>query len=593
MSFHKKVDKSQLNEQELFKENLKEVRELSSRYILELEIKNLKLNEIYKILNYSNRQRLAYNELLFKLFKARKEFKKSKIYKIIYQKIIFINNLLKNKIPQNKILKKWQQEFLNYSIKELKDIKDNLNNELKNLTEKFGLNFGACQKMMNCIYKKYKLSSVSAGILANNALKAVNTLKKDNPHFKKRFTLLSIQSKIINREILFKLNENNELYFQWNNLELKPFIEDEFQQNAINSIIEYLKNPSEIDEKIVDYYLKYNQGLDICRPCYAIIIPKFIRNRYRIFIQIMIDGKPSAKLNKNNEIKHQLGVGNVGCDIGTQTLAFSSDKEVGLENLAQRGDDVEVVLNKLELIQQKIDIERRILNPEYFNTDGTIKEFEKGFRRKWKTSERLKRLKIRLQNLHRKRTINKKIANNELINKIRSLGNIIITESKNANRLKARAKTETTINEKTGKCNKKKRFGKSIQNRCPGYLQMKLQQKFQNTGGIYIEVPNNYRASQYDITVDKYIKKDLKDRYYALYDGTMVQRDMYSAFLLQNFKKEIEIKIVKNEEKIIEKIIIDKEKCKLNFNNFYQLQNKRIYQIQQNKEKIFNSGIKF
>ena len=55
---------------------------------------------------------------------------------------------------------------------------------------------------------------------------------------------------------------------------------------------------------------------------------------------------------------------------------------------------------------------------------------------------------------------------------------------------------------------------------------------------------------------------------------------MYSAFLLQNFKQE-------------NQIIIDKEKCRLNFNNFYQLQNKRIYQIQQNKEKIYNSGIKF
>ena len=206
--------------------------------------------------------------------------------------------------------------------------------------------------------------------------------------------------------------------------------------------------------------------MDISRPCYAIIIPKFIRNRYRIFIQIMIDGKST--------LKHNLGIGNVGCDIGTQTIAYSSDKEVGLENLAQRGDNVEVVLNKLELIQQKMDIERRKLNPEYFNPDGTIKEFEKGFKRKWKTSEKLKRLRIRLQNIYRKNTINKKIANNELVNKIRSLGNVVITESKNANILKVKAKTETTINKKTGKCNKKKRFGKSIQNRCPGYIQMKL-----------------------------------------------------------------------------------------------------------------------
>ena len=480
---------------------------------------------------------------------------------------------MKNKISQNtnKALKKWQQKYLNYSIKELKGIKDNLNNELKNLTEKFGLNFGACQKMMNSIYKKYKLSSVSAGILANNALKAVDTLKKDHPHFKKRFTLLPIQSKIINSEILFKLNEKNELYFKWNKLNLYPLIKDEFQKNIIDKIIQYLLDPVEIDKKAVDYYLKYNQVLNINRPCYAIIIPKFIRNRYRIFIQIMIDGKST--------LKHNLGVGNVGCDIGTQTIAYSSDKEVGLENLAQRGDDIEVALNKLELIQQKMDIERRKLNPEYFNTDGTIKEFEKGFKRKWKTSEKLKRLRIRLQNIYRKNTINKKIANNELVNKIRSLGNVVITESKNANRLKTRAKIETTFNEKTGKYNRKRRFGRSIQNRAPGYFQMKLQQKFQNTNGKYIEVSNNYKASQYDHTTDNYIKKKLDDRYYALNDGTMVQRDMYSAFLLFNIN-------------LFNKFI-DKEKCKSNFNNFYQLQNKRIYEIQQNKEKIYNSGIKF
>ena len=65
------------------------------------------------------------------------------------------------------------------------------------------------------------------------------------------------------------------------------------------------------------------------------------------------------------------------------------------------------------------------------------------------------------------------------------------------------------------------------------------------TGGTYIEVPNNYRASQYDHTADDYIKKKLSDRVYKLHDGTEVQRDWYSSYLLycydyrtQNIDKE-------------------------------------------------------
>ena len=41
-----------------------------------------------------------------------------------------------------------------------------------------------------------------------------------------------------------------------------------------------------------------------------------------------------------------------------------------------------------------------------------------------------------------------------------------------------------------------------------------MEEKFKITGGTYIEVPNDYRASQYDHTADDYIKKKLSDRMY-------------------------------------------------------------------------------
>jgi hypothetical protein len=91
---------------------------------------------------------------------------------------------------------------------------------------------------------------------------------------------------------------------------------------------------------------------------------------------------------------------------------------------------------------------------------------------------------------------------------------LFVTEHKNAKKLQKRAKN-TTFNSKS-KCNRKKRFGKSIKNRCCWYFQSQIEKKFKSTNGTYIEVPNDYRASQYDHTADDFIKKKLSDRMYKL-----------------------------------------------------------------------------
>ena len=136
---------------------------------------------------------------------------------------------------------------------------------------------------------------------------------------------------------------------------------------------------------------------------------------------------------------------------------------------------------------------------------------------------------------------------------------------------------ETTKDDK-GKFNKKKRFGKSIKNRCPSGFQTTVEKKFKITGGTYIEVPNNYRASQYDHTVDDYIKKKLSDRLYKLQDGTEVQRDWYSSFLLYCYDYKIQN--------------IDKNKCITEFDNCYKKEKALITWIKTHKIKVLNSGIK-
>ena len=159
---------------------------------------------------------------------------------------------------------------------------------------------------------------------------------------------------------------------------------------------------------------------------------------------------------------------------------------------------------------------------------------------------------------------------------MRSLGDTLITEPKNAKKLQKRA-AKTTVSAK-GRYNRKKRFGRSIKNRCPGYFQAQLKQRFESTGGTYIEVTNDYRASQYDHTADKYIKKKLSDRMYKLADGTQVQRDWYSSFLLYCYD-------MKTQE-------INKNRCSEMFVEKLDLEHELIHWIKDNKLKVLNSGIK-
>ena len=260
------------------------------------------------------------------------------------------------------------------------------------------------------------------------------------------------------------------------------------------------------------------------------------------------------------KIKDRKGKGIVGCDIGTQTIAYTTETKAGLKNLAERGSCIEVNERKERRIYRAMDRSRRAMNPDNYNEDGTIK---KG-RKTWTYSNRYKKLRTKHTELCRINATNRHLAINEDVNELRSLGDVFVTEPKNAKKLQKKAKT--------GK--RKKRFGRSIKNRCPGYFQSQAKRKFR----IYVEVPNDYKASQYDHTSDEYIKKSLSQRMYKLQDGTMVQRDLYSSFLLYC--------IDLNTNKI------DKNKCIHEFEKQYKNQNETIEYIQMNQIKVMNSGIR-
>ena len=70
--------------------------------------------------------------------------------------------------------------------------------------------------------------------------------------------------------------------------------------------------------------------------CYCRIIRKTYPEGWRYFLQLVLEGPPPVKVKpETGELLHIMGKGCVGLDVGPQTLAFSANKDVGLEELAE------------------------------------------------------------------------------------------------------------------------------------------------------------------------------------------------------------------------------------------------------------------
>ena len=139
---------------------------------------------------------------------------------------------------------------------------------------------------------------------------------------------------------------------------------------------------------------------------------------------------------------------------------------------------------------------------------------------------------------------------------------------------------EVTINPKTGKFNRRKRFGKSILRRSPGYFIKQAKYRFESSGGIVKEVNTwTFKASQYDHILDDTSKKKLSMRWHELPDGTKIQRDLYSAFLLYCSGKDLQSP--------------DKALCDAFFERFLELHNRCIEEIKTSRRVVMNSGIRF
>ena len=480
---------------------------MMSNFVLTLELKTEKWQEdiLDKRLNIG---RQIYNACLGELYKRYNTMAQRKEYK----KVV---NMLKEK---------------------------DRNKEFNKLNKKYGLTEYSLHKYIKSMqhYFKKNIDSFTAQKIATRVFRAFEKYmfhEAKRVYFKKYDELNSLEGKSNKTGIRFK---NNKLV--WNKLEIPVTIRknDEYAQMALENKVKY------------------------CR-----MLRKFIRGKYKYYIQIILEGTPPIKINKETgEIKNTIGDGRAGIDIGTQTIAISSKYDVKLLELAPEVNNIE---KEKRILLRKLDRQRRVNNSNKYNKDGTIK---RGNKDRWIKSNKYIKTQNELRELQRKQADIRKQSHEKLANYILGLGNKMYVEDMNYKSLQARAK-KTTINEKTGKYNKKKRFGKSLANKAPSTFLTILDNKLKFNGEELYKIDTwSVKASQYNHIEDKYIKKDLSERWNDFGDYK-IQRDLYSSFLIMNVKDNLKE--------------IDRDLCFKTFDNFKILHDKEIERIKHSDNKTISS----
>ena len=410
--------------------------------------------------------------------------------------------------------------------------------ELNEMYKLFSLNeysFHDDVKEMQHHFKE-NIDSFTAQKIATRVWKAFNDIlygKGESVHFKKYGDLDSLEGKSNRTGIKFKDNT-----LIWNGL-------------IIPVKIDY-SNPYEF-QALQDEI------------CYCRIKRKFIKGNYKYYLQIVFKGIPPMKINKDGEIKRNIGTGTVGLDIGTQSIAISSNADVKLLELADRVNNIEI--QKRKLLRQ-MDRSKRAKNPNNFNEDGTIKK--QGNKKViWKNSKRYEKARLKLKEIYRKQADIREYQHQQLSNYILSLGDTIYVEDMNFKGLQRRSK-KTEKNDK-GKFKKKKRFGKSLANKAPAKLLTLLANKLKYFGKELIKInTREVKASQYNHLNGEYNKKKLSQRWNDL-NGLKVQRDLYSAYLIKNINDDLKS--------------INQEACNLDFEKFIILHNNEISRLKNTELK--------
>ena len=293
---------------------------------------------------------------------------------------------------------------------------------------------------------------------------------------------------------------------------------------------------------------------------------KMFPNGWHYYVTVYLKGDAPRKRQTTGEDDNITGI-----DIGTSTVAAVSDNAAMLKELAPKCKDYNKRIIKL---LRSMDVSKRISNPHKYKPDGTI---DKSNHDQWVFSKTYLRKRDELRFLYRQKSAYIKQSHEEMINRLLEESVNYIVEDMSFKGLQRRVKqTErsdkaTDIKQKDGsvkqvqKYKRKKRFGKSLNNRAPASFITILERKAALYGGNVHKVDTKrFRASQYDHVTDNYTKHNLSERVKWIGEHK-VQRDLYSAFLLKNSNDEWSSP--------------DRDKCIYGFDRFLELQDNCIAEM--------------
>ena len=309
---------------------------------------------------------------------------------------------------------------------------------------------------------------------------------------------------------------------------------------------------------------QYERDALLGKICYNRVIRRAVRGKYKFYLQVVIDGEFPQKANR------QLGNGRVGVDIGVSTIAMVSKDKAVLKELPH---SVELYKEEKALLQQAMDRSRRAVNPDNYNADGTVRSG----RKKWRYSKRYNKLHMQLKELQRKCKATRKYKTYCLLNELLALGDTFLIEDMVFKTMQERKEVEVQQSDGTLTTEHHKNQGATIEKYAPSDFVNMLNHKLEVSNGTLIKIDTyKVKASQYNHIENTYTKKALTERWNNL-NGKLIQRDLYSAFLIMHVKKN--------------KKIIDRKQCIADYDQFVNLHDEIIEALKQNSKNPSSMGI--
>ena len=344
---------------------------------------------------------------------------------------------LKAKIKAAEKKKPVDKKAIKIMKEELREIQTELNeygaamNQVKKEYGWFGKYSLADMRKEQSHHFKGAIGSSIASTLSQRAFRAVERMEidpaTDTVNFVKKDKDFSIEGNTNDNGIIYK---NGLIYF-------------DIRKDQYVTIKPARKKDEEYYNEALQNRVKY------CR-----LLSRVIRGRKRYYVQVILEGTPPDK--------RKYGTGKIEI-LDVKISHAEMKKKNGKTEIVELAPGCRNPEEKIAELDRRMDASRRASNPGNYNENGTIKEGANN----WVYSNNYRKLAARRKELYRSMKVRRKIAHEELVNRILAEGTDITIRHLSYKEQQQRSKKETEINPNTGRPYSKARQGKNIGNRAP------------------------------------------------------------------------------------------------------------------------------